>query len=89
MPGVKSLHQDSESNSKAEWIRGHSIQAIAILVNPKFGFYETLQEDIPTLKKAQENNDIGEAREILHKIRGGLCYSGTPRLEEAFKLLYA
>lgn len=32
MPGVKWLHQDSESNSKAEWIMGHSIQAIAILV---------------------------------------------------------
>jgi hypothetical protein len=31
MPGVKWLHQDSESNSKAEWIMGHSIQAIAIL----------------------------------------------------------
>lgn len=33
MPGVKWLHQESESNSKAEYIMGHSIQAIAILVN--------------------------------------------------------
>lgn len=32
MPGVKLLHQDSESNSKAEYIMGHSIQAVAILV---------------------------------------------------------
>jgi len=32
MPGVKWLHQDSESNSKAEYIMGHSLQAIAILV---------------------------------------------------------
>jgi Transposase DDE domain len=31
MPGVKWLHQDSDSNSKAEYIMGHSIQAIAIL----------------------------------------------------------
>ncbi len=31
MPGVKWLHQDSDSNSKAEFIMGHSIQAIAIL----------------------------------------------------------
>ncbi len=31
MPGVKWLHQESESNSKAEYIMGHSIQAIAIL----------------------------------------------------------
>jgi hypothetical protein len=31
MPAVKWLHQDSESNSKAEYIMGHSIQVIAIL----------------------------------------------------------
>lgn len=31
MPGVKWLHQESESNSKAEHIMGHSIQALAIL----------------------------------------------------------
>lgn len=31
MPGVKWLHQDSESNSKAEYIMGHSIQVAAIL----------------------------------------------------------
>jgi DDE superfamily endonuclease len=32
MPGVKWLHQESESNSKAEYIMGHSIQALSILV---------------------------------------------------------
>jgi hypothetical protein len=31
MPGVKSLHQESESNSKAEYIMGHSFQAISLL----------------------------------------------------------
>jgi hypothetical protein len=31
MPGVKWLHQESESNSKAEYIMGHSIQVLAIL----------------------------------------------------------
>jgi len=31
MPGVKWLHQESESNSKAEYIMGHSIQAVSIL----------------------------------------------------------
>jgi hypothetical protein len=31
MPGVKLLHQDSESNSKAKYIMGHSLQVIAIL----------------------------------------------------------
>ena len=31
MPSVKKLHQQSESNSKAEYIMGHSFQAISIL----------------------------------------------------------
>lgn len=31
MPAVKLLHQDSASNSKAEYIMGHSIQVLAIL----------------------------------------------------------
>jgi len=32
MPAVKSLHQDSDSNSKAPYIMGHSYQAVGILV---------------------------------------------------------
>jgi hypothetical protein len=32
MPGVKSLHQQSSSNSKPEHIMGHSLQAISLLV---------------------------------------------------------
>lgn len=31
MPGVKLLHQDSASNSKAEYIMGHSLQVLAVL----------------------------------------------------------
>ena len=31
MPGVKKLHQPSESNNKAEYIFGHSCQAVALL----------------------------------------------------------
>ena len=31
MPGVKLLHQESDSNTKAEYIMGHSFQAISIL----------------------------------------------------------
>ena len=33
MPGVKLLHQQSESNPKPEYIMGHSFQAIALLVS--------------------------------------------------------
>ena len=32
MPGVKLLHQESESNTKAEYIMGHPFQAVSILV---------------------------------------------------------
>ena len=31
MPGVKCLHQESNNNSKAEYIMGHSIQCLALL----------------------------------------------------------
>ncbi len=33
MPGVKSLHQESDNNSKPAWIMGHSCQAVSLLVN--------------------------------------------------------
>lgn len=32
MPGVKSLHQEATCNTKAEFIMGHSLQAVALLV---------------------------------------------------------
>ena len=33
MPGVKLLHQESDSNTKAEYIMGHSFQAVSILAS--------------------------------------------------------
>jgi hypothetical protein len=33
MPGVKLLHQQSESNTKPEYIMGHSLQAVSMLVH--------------------------------------------------------
>ena len=35
MPGVKSLHQESESNSKSSFIMGHSWQCVSLLVRAK------------------------------------------------------
>lgn len=37
MPAVKSLHQESEDNSKAEYIMGHSFQVISLLVTAATG----------------------------------------------------
>jgi len=39
MPAVKSLHQESNNNSKAEYIMGHSCQAIAILAGASDTFF--------------------------------------------------
>lgn len=37
MPAVKSLHQESGNNSKAEFIMGHSFQAVSLLANSLSG----------------------------------------------------
>lgn len=39
MPGVKSLYQDSQSNSKAEYIMGHSLQVASLLVGGLSSFF--------------------------------------------------
>jgi len=39
MPAVRSLHQSSDSNSKAEYIMGHSFQSIAILSRALNGIF--------------------------------------------------
>lgn len=39
MPAVKSLHQESNSNSKREYIMGHSCQAIGLLVEAVGSFF--------------------------------------------------
>lgn len=33
MPGVKLLHQESEGNTKPEWIMGHSLQGVSMLMH--------------------------------------------------------
>lgn len=49
MPAVKSLHQESDSNTKAEYIMGHSCQAVAILAGAAKGFFA-----IPLLSEIHE-----------------------------------
>ena len=39
MPGAKKLHQDSQNNSKASFIMGHSIQAVSLLVQGLCGYF--------------------------------------------------
>jgi hypothetical protein len=39
MPGVKKLHQESESNTKPEYIFGHSCQVLALAVRAARGYF--------------------------------------------------
>lgn len=39
MPGVKLLHQESESNTKPEYIMGHSCQAVAVLAHARHSVF--------------------------------------------------
>ncbi len=50
---------------------------------------DSLKEDIIELKRLQASNHIRGIREILHKIKGGLDYSGVPRLQRCVALLFA
>jgi hypothetical protein len=50
MPAVKCLHQDSNNNSKAEYIMGHSFQVLALLVQ---GFANALAA-VPLLSEIHE-----------------------------------
>lgn len=49
MPGVKYLHQQSESNTKPEYIMGHSFQAIGILCGTLKGVFS-----IPLISRIHE-----------------------------------
>ncbi len=42
MPGVKSLHQESEDVSKPEWIRGHYFSALGLLLSAEKALFATL-----------------------------------------------
>jgi hypothetical protein len=65
MPGVKLLHQDSESNSKAEYIMGHSLQVIAVLAQGLSTYFA-----VPLIGQIHEGIKLycGDNRTLLDKI---------------------
>ncbi len=65
MPGVKWLHQASESNSKAEYIMGHSIQAVSIVAKRLNTFFS-----IPLAGEIHGGIrwSYKDGRTLLHKI---------------------
>ena len=49
---------------------------------------ETFKEDIPRLHAAEKNNGLEDTFIVLCKIYDCFRFSGTPRLEKTFKILY-
>lgn len=65
MPGVKSLHQESQNNSKAPYIMGHSFQVVGLLVEGNPG-----PVCVPLASRLHEGvkNGPGEKRTLLDKL---------------------
>lgn len=65
MPGVKWLHQESDSNSKAEHIMGHSLQAVAVLAKGIKSFFA-----VPLTAKIHEGirADADDKTTLLDKL---------------------
>ncbi len=65
MPGVKWLHQESESNAKAEYIMGHSLQVIALLVQGVKGYFA-----VPLTARIHEGirYNCNDKRSLLDKL---------------------
>ena len=67
MPGVKLLHQQSESNTKPEYIMGHSLQAVSLLVHA--AKLRSLLDDPKGLEQAK-SPVYGERQVVIHyKVR--------------------
>lgn len=66
MPGVKLLHQQSASNSKPEYIMGHSMQAISMLVHGATGQVAA----VPLVSRIHEGLVFSnrDARTLLDKL---------------------
>lgn len=76
MPGVKKLHQASENNSKAEYIMGHSFQALAVLVCTTHGHVAA----IPLVSRIHEGLVWfpGDKRSLLDKLAAMFLQTVSP-----------
>lgn len=81
MPAVKKLHQASENNSKAAFIRGHSFQALAVLVGTAGGTVAA----IPLVSRIHEGVVWfpGDRRSLLDKLASLFLETVAPESEPA------
>ena len=89
MPGVKKLHQDSEDQSKAEYIFGHFFGAVGVLVGTaahtlclplKINIQDGLQE-----AASWRNSSISSASHVVQMIENG--YDAAKTFGESILLL--
>lgn len=82
MPAVKSLHQESESNSKPEYIMGHSCQALALCVNALSGFFA-----IPLIARIHEGIKQPEEQKKLTLLDKMALMLGSLGISDPFYFL--
>jgi len=84
MPAVKSLHQQSASNSKPEYIMGHSFQAISLLVQGACGHVAA----IPLTSRIHQGLVFSnrDSRSLLDKL-AGLTFSIANLLDRRILLV--
>ena len=84
MPAVKSLHQQSASNSKPEYIMGHSFQAISLLVQGAGGHVAA----VPLTSRIHEGLVFSnrDSRSLLDKL-AGLTFSIANLLDRRILLV--
>ena len=77
MPGVKSLHQESNNNSKSEYIMGHSCQVISLLVAACESFFA-----VPLISRIHEGIVFSnrDRRTLFDKILAMLSVLGNTHL---------
>src|SRR5664279_3521540 len=84
MPAVKSLHQQSASNSKPEYIMGHSFQAISLLVQGPSGHVAA----VPLMSRIHEGLVFSnrDSRTLLDKL-AVLMFSNANLLDRKLLLV--
>ena len=77
MPGVKLLHQESDANTKPEYIMGHSCQATAILVGAQESVFA-----VPLASRIHEGRVFSnrDAATLLDKMLSLIDSLGLPSL---------
>jgi len=78
-PGLKVI--DLEKG--AELVGGNKDMALDMLRI----LIEELPENLKLIQSLFEAKDFEEMKKVAHKLHGGLCYCGAPRLKEAIKQL--